>query len=496
MMNRQQSRPITSRKRKLSPDDALETMGLSAISRAMDIPVDSALAILSSTLTGLAGQDAWIQCPWGITRLTKLDVLTAREDFRIQKWIDCLSNALEMMQRRLASNMGRYSPDAIELLTCGPHSSANIAKLADPEMRDVSLRRHSDMLTKPPGPGASGRLLEDLSEDSDVQRVEAVIHPRFLLKGVEGRNLKSLVVDCHLRSALVIQPKLELERKGSEPVKVMKILTDLLDGETVMKSPASIERGRDYSLPAKAQAILALTKGEIDALHAMASDHLNRFLWLKAGADQGKRPFNTNDGHGFTQTYQKTINEILGLRREGLRLLMSFENTQMVEKFESMLAAYELEIEETSDSAGCWARGLPQSLFWALVFFRRSMPPELRPDEESLVTVAFNVARRLVGNHKGQVLAITNAQLLADQCLLAGRIVEEVTKSAIKGESLKFVDLISHFNRQNKARFTPVIDVLLEEQVLVREPNKRLSLGPVDFADVEEVVYAKFVSRC
>ena len=489
-MNPQPPRLISKRKGRTSPDDALEAMGLTAISAAIDIPVDSALVVIASILTGLAGQDAWIQSPWGPGRLPKLDLLTAKEDFRIQRWINYLSAPLEMMQQRLALNMGSYSQDAMELLVRGPHSSAITAKLANPEMREASLRKHMEILTKPLLPGTSGRLVDDLTKDSVARRMESVLHPNFLLKGLDGRNLKSLVADCHSRSSLVIQPRLELERNGSAPAKVLKILTDLLDGDTVMSSPASIERGRDSSMLAKAQTILALTKGEIDAIHALSSDNLNRFLWLKAGNLQERKPGNPNDGLSFCETYQQTIEEILELRREGQRLLMTFETNRMACKFASELRAYEIEIESTTGNSGPWARGLPQTLFWSLGFLRRSMPPELRPSEESLMTAAFTVARRLIRDNDNQFLAITQTKLLADRRKLAGKIVEDVASATFP---MKFRDIARCNHVQTKEKISPVMDALIEVGVLIRDEDGFHALGSVDLADASEILEQKFL---
>jgi hypothetical protein len=479
------------RRSSVTPDDpALSAMGLSAWSRASGMTTDSLLAVLASILPGLAGPDAWLQDSMGPTRLAKLNLLTATEDHRLQQLIERLTTPLDAIQVRLVANMSRNIPVALEMVACGPYSNPTTFKLSEPETREKSLRFHADTLMRSPQPGASNALLADLAEDPIPPRIEAVRHSRFLILGADGRSLNSQVENCHQRTALIIRPKLELARKGPEPAKVLKILINLFDGETVTKRPDSLERGRDSSILAKALAILALTQPEIDALHAMEPDHLDRFLWLMKGdSHDGPKPGDVNDCEIFFAAYEQAVMEILNLRREGKRLMMGVETRKMKSKFDSELRAYQSEIQQTAAGAGPWARGLPQTLFWALGFLRRAMPADRRPDDESLMMSLFAAARRLVKNHLDQVLLITKAKLVKDRRKLARRIVKKLPD----GTCPQTFREISRYSRDQKREVVaPVVDALLEVEVLVRDEDGIHTLGPVDLADVEEILNQKF----
>lgn len=354
---------------------------------------------------------------------------------------------------------------------------------------DSSLRRHIDAFSVPTPRGASNTLLQDLADDPVPKRMEATLHPQFLVKGSDALSLKTLVENCHLRTALVVQPKLELAKKGSHPSKDLKILINVLDGMTVMKRPDSIERGRDASLLAKAHALLALTKPEIQAMHAMDPEHLNRFLWLKTGESKNHGPSDANACETLLNAYQRTLEEILDLRREGRALMVEFSSPRMAAGFESERHAYEDEILRTAAGAGPWARGLPQIFFWALGFLRRSLPADRRPDDAGLMASSFAAARRLVENHRDQVLVITNAGLLAERRKLARRIVK------ILGDALSpqpFREINRSFHRKKKEILAPVVEALIEVGVLVRDDDRNLTLGPVELADVEEILNQKF----
>lgn len=468
------------------PDAALDSMGLSARSRASGVASDSLLAVLATMLPGLAGPDAWLEDSLGTSRLVKPNLLTNTEDYRLQQLIGRLTTPPETMQQRLVANMGRNIPVALELVACGPYSNPNTFKLSNPEMREKSLKLHADTLTKSSQPGAANALLQDLAEDPIPPKIEAVLHPQFLILGADGRSLTSQVENCHQRAALIIQPKLELARKGPEPSKVMKILTSLLDGLTVTKRPDSIERGRDSSLLAKAVAILALTPPEIDALHAMGPGHLDRFVWLKEEDSQdAPKPDELEDCEIFLAAYEQAVMEILDLRREGKRLMMGVESRKMKSKFDSELRAYQSEIQQTAADAGPWAMGLPQTLFWALGFLRRAMPADRRPDDESLMTTSFAAARRLVKNHLDQVLLITKAELIRDRRRLARKIVKDVSEAT---SPAKYRDIARRNQDQRKERLIPVLEALIEVGVLSRDEEGFHTLGSVDLADVQEIV--------
>jgi len=270
----------------------------------------------------------------------------------------------------------------------------------------------------------------------------------------------------------------------------MKILSDLMDGEVITKLPASVERGRDSSVLAKVHVLLALRSDEIQALAVMGADHLNRFLWLKPHERRENRSSDKGACSAFMEAYQGAVQEILAHRREGRPLMVEFESDDTADAFQIGLACYEAEMGEGAGCVEPWARGLPQTLFWAMAFLRRAMLPELRPGEGRLVKTSFAVSLRLVGSHNEQTRRVTSAEKLRDRQSLAAKIVQKVSSAT---SPLKFWDIARRFQNQDKSRFTPVIDAMIEVWVLVRDANGHLPLGPVDLADAGESHDQKFV---
>jgi hypothetical protein len=487
---KKQSPPASKRSKKPAPVDPLDTLGLNGFARTLGVAPDSVLAVTSTLLAGLAGSEAWLQAPWGKTRLAKLDLLTSKEDFGMQRLIDCLTAPLSLMNRRLVEKAGLVSPDGIDLVTSGPFASAAAAKTADPEMRDKALRRYQEALTPVFGPGESGLLRQDLAYDPVPHRREALLYPQFLLKGVDGRSLKPLVEACHRRTALVVQPTLGLAREGTEPSRVIKLLFSLLDGMIVKKRSGPLDRRRDSSLPAKAHALLSLAKDEIGVLASMGVGHLNRFLWVAESVPQPGKPGDGDACEVFLAAWQNAHTEILELRRDGRALMIPFESGAGLAAFEKESRRYEAEIIQTAAEAEAWARGLPQAIFWSLAFLRPSIPGDHGMDDDSLTAAAFAAARRLVRNHHDQARSIFNAQLLEERRALAGRIVEEVSRAQ---SPMTFRDIVRCFSIQTKERFTRVIEALIEAGVLSRDENGHHVPGPADMADAAEILDQKLV---
>jgi hypothetical protein len=273
---------------------------------------------------------------------------------------------------------------------------------------------------------------------------------------------------------------------------MMKILIALLEGEVIAERPASIERGRDSSIPAKAHVVLSLGQAEIEALHRSGSDALNLFVWIKQGGGQKSEPADATSIRTFFDAFQLATSEILALRRDGKALMVRFETNEGQNEFEKALRRYESDIDQKWTEAKSWARGLPQTLFWALCLLRRSMPTSCGPDDESLMEASFATARRIVENHCNQVLVITTAKLLADRHSLSERMVEAVEEAV---SPVKFRDLARCSRNQRKENVAPVVDALIEVGVLVRDEDGIHRLGPVDLAEAVEFLDLKFARR-
>ncbi len=464
--------------RKERAADALEILGIRAWAADMGVAPESALAVVASVLTGTGGADAWLEGTWGPSPLPKLDLLSAKSCHPVQRLIDCLVAPLRLMNRRLAQKMGVHSPEAIAFCTAGPFAAG--AKHATPALIEKTLRHHWQALTQTRAPGEAGMLHQDLAFDPVPQRLEAITHPDFMVENARGRDLTALVDHGHQHTALVIRPVLALERHCSEPYQVMSQLTALLEGTIVRKRTGA------GSQAARAHAILALSAGEIEFMLAHGPGLLSRLLWVVASNPAEAR--DAEASRRFFSTYRQALEQILDLRREGRTPLIRLQADSM-QAFETELGKYRDELDLLPVDPGSSARGLPETLLWALGFLRLALP-ENRATDTSLVSAAFQSARQLLDSHVREITRKEEARKEVVHCRFAEKIVAEVASRA----PLKFRDLARLFKKQRKELFTPVLDVLFETGVLVRDGQERLNPGPVQLADVIEEVVGKLAA--
>lgn len=453
------------------PADALELLGLRAWSRAMDVSPETALAAAATVLTGMAGPDPWLEATWGPVPLPKLDLLSCRRDGPVQRLIDCLAAPVLQLNRRLSQKMGVHSPEALELCTTGTTSN----KHAPPALVERTMRNHWQALTLTSGDGSL--LDQDLAFDPVPNRMEAITHPEFLLENPRGRDLTTLIDQCHLHTALVIRPVLALDRKGSEPHQMMSQLTALLEGTIVRK------RGHSSCQTAKACAILALGDTEIECMQASGHELLDRLLWLVAGTAVDA-PADAEASRRFFRSYQQAATVILDTRRQGRAPALRLQDDHAMAEFETELVKYRHELSQLPVNPGSSAQALPQSLLWTMGFLRLAVTSS--QSDESLVQAAFFCARQLVETHVRELTRKDEANKVEARCDLAEQIVLRLTSKPVRLRAL-----VRSFDDQRKARFMPVINALMELGVLVRDDESLYHVGSVELTEVIGELLAK-----
>jgi hypothetical protein len=460
------------------PEISTGFWGIGSLADSLRVSEEFAVAVTCSILTGLAGPDPVLQGPFGCVTLPKLDLLTDAS-LASNRLIECLSGPLQRISRRLTQNMGRSNPEAIEHLTVGSFAAKG-AKKGHREGRGATLRLNLEILVPP-----TSSLAGDLVFDPLVQRSEAILHPQVLVRNASGRDVPVLVEECHLRHALVIQPKLGLDRAGSEPSQVIAGFLPLLDG---MLTKAHAGRGgdaRNCSEPAKAQMILT---EDLSAITDPVGHLLNRLLVVSAGKDRGKPSKGSAETSAFFEAFQSALEDIIELRREGHTLMARFDSEETLERFQDEQRTYETEVAALRSRPGVSVIGLPMTLFWGMHFLRHALPDEHRNTDKELVTAAFAYARRLATFHDDRVSSLRNANLDAAALNIARRWVE---KLAAHSTPLKPRELLRCFKQQKRSRYAPILDALVEAEVLIQDEEDCYSLGAVDLEDVVDAVVRK-----
>lgn len=473
------ARPVI--RAKAPTETVLESFGISDFATALGVDEDFAVAVCCSILAGIAGPEGYLETPWGPGRLPKLDLLATKDSSPGARLIGCLTDPVERINGRLAHNMARCNPDAIEFLAFGAFSG-DVSKKPHLDARDATLRRNLTFLTTNEG------LKGDLVIDATARRVEAILHPGILLRRAAGHDLPLLLDECHYRNALVVEPSLGLGREGPEPAKAIRELLPLLNG-ALTRIRSSSSRSRKGFGPARGQVILTLCRDELGALSGAAAELLDRMLWISPTVGRLAASAKPDGASIFLDAYEDTILEVVALRREGHSLLVQFESPELRTRFHDELKVYENGVAGMRSNPGETAARLPETLFWGLWFLRRSLPEPRRVSDDALITTVFACATLLVANHNRQVLVLRNSGLVNDGMQIARRVVGELrSKASPRGCR----DLIRLFGgSQKKERFIPIFDVLVEAGVLLKDNAGAYLLGPVEIEEVADLLVVK-----
>ncbi len=466
---------------KSQPAGVGETIGIAAFARQLGVNEDFALAATCAMLTGVAGPEVLLQNPWGPSRLPKLDSLV-KVGIAAGRLIECLAVPVERINRRLAQNMGRANSQAIDFLTLGEFESDSPRKHHGPA-REATLRRNLEILTSAP----TGSLRADLAFDPVVQRAEAIVHSQVLVRKAAWRDLSGLIDHCHFRCALVVEPLLGLDREGDDPAMIARELSQLMDGVLTRGPTGSRGSPSNYSEPARAQVMLVLGQRELDVLPSAGAELLDRMLWCSPDGSDSKGAGKPDGAAVFFDAFQSSLEEIVELRRAGQTLAVRFETPKTCVAFHEAWRVYEKEVAAMPSHPGVSVVGLPATLLAGMIFLRRGLPNARRPSDDLLLRHAFAVARRLAAIHDGQVLAVRRAARIHDGVAIARRVVEKLNSLPDSSPPLKLREIVRCFSCQKKSRFAPVLDALVELDVLLKV-EEGFQLGTAELSDVEELL--------
>jgi hypothetical protein len=227
-----------------------------------------------------------------------------------------------------------------------------------------------------------------------------------------------------------------------------------------------------------------LGQRELDVLPSAGAELLDRMLWCSTDGADSKGAGKPEDAAVFFDAFQSSLEEIVELRRAGQTLAVRFETPKTCVAFHEAWRVYEKEVAALPSHPGVSVAGLPASLFAGLSFLRRGLPKARQPSDDLLIRHAFAVARRLAAVHDGQVVAVRRAARIHDGVAVARRIVEKFKDSS---PPLKLREIVRCFSCQKKSRFAPVLDALVELDVLLKVADG-FQLGTAELSDVEELL--------
>jgi hypothetical protein len=441
-----------------SPHNSIATeIGIDSFSAFHGVSQASAVALVAAILGGVAGPEAWLETGMGPSALPRLDLIVPAEDDHIAAMIDRLIHPVEQLNRRLAENMERFDSKVISQMVTGVTPGKRAFKLQDKSMEEIMLSRHTAGLESYAGLDGS-KTAADLEFDPIVARKEAMLHPRFFLKDPSIAGLAAQVGVCHLRTALVVFPRLE-SSPGTVESRPLNLLVDLMTGRADRGATA----GRDSYLKLNPRTILTLSSAALEAVIGLAPEMGYAFLVLSQSEVEiipAEIKEHRQTALDFYELFRSALQKVVTSRRAGEALIADLP-TDALDSYHGHERYYRQAIRDLPRESQAMLKGLPQAILWTLTFLLKSTDGRDRVDGRALVSYAFRIARQLVNGQREQSRAGSVARIQTQGRELAGKIVAKINSNGTL--TMRAILQSTH---QKKERVEPLLFVLMNAGVL------------------------------
>lgn len=453
-----------------------DEFGLDSFAAVHGAGLNSTVAVIAAILGGVAGPEAWLETELGPVILPRLNLILSSEDLPLGLMVDRLIHPMDQLNRRIAENMTRFDPTMISQMVSGARPGTIAFKRLEQSMTDVMWSRHRESLQV--GSGSDDLVTASDSEfDPLVARKEAMLHPRFLFQDSPLEDLASRVGDCHLRTALLVFPRVEHVPGEIEPRSFLSFL-DLASGRVDVLDGA----GRDSYLRLNLRAILSLSPAALDAVTGLAPGFGSTFLFVPKSPDEtpgSEVREQRQKAFRFLEFFRSALATIIQTRRAGLALVGDLSTDAALDSYHRHDRLYRQEIGKFPLSSQALLRGLPQAILWTMLQLRASSGGNDRGGELGIVSFSFKIARELANGHRSRVRAHTFSGVLSQRRELALKIVGKIDSSG----PLSMRDILQSTHKK-KAGIEPLLLVLVGAGVLELTENQGYRLGTVSVDDV------------
>jgi hypothetical protein len=446
---------------------------------------DNVLAMAASILTGMAGPGATLRLPWGNVPLQGLNLLVRDGHGNTSMALETLLSPLRIFNLQVLQSMAGTNRKMLDHLQAGSFATSPARANPNGSTESKALQELRNKIMPE-------RSYEEISSSSDltpsatVLRLEAMRRPALLLEGARLSELKTLLLGCHRLSALAVL-RLAPELDGPDRKKLLVTLTDLMDGIELKIPQGRTIQGIELNHPAKVNAIFRIDGPTWERLHNESPQLLERSLLVADDTPAGSHDIRAAGAAAFNDFYSAAINEIGVTRRDGLFLQVGFGSKDAV-MFQKNLLSYNTACEVLTPDVGLAVSNLPMALAWSLLALRRQMTAQHTahaPTDAQIIEFSFAAAGRLLARHHGYLANIESAATRESMLAIAGRLVFKVRGKGPISER----NLVRSFTCQKLSIYRPVIDALVNEQVLEVTPEGLLQLGRRSFEDVQPTLW-------
>lgn len=447
--------------------DEGDPLGIKAWSASAGISESSALCLIATILSGVAGP--------AITTVGGLggcSIAIQDSDTLLLMAADTLLRSTDRCHTQLIQRSNGFSVDEIEE---GYHEGNHPRNYEF----NKSLGRPEALSTMPTSSSAESNLRNELRGCFQAIRVENLRRPGILLSGTFGQNMVELASRCHRGHAFAA--------KLIVPLAAGKSRSKTIDGLE------SIIRGvdRPYTLTRRTQVqneqvslrgIFCFKADDLGWVIREKRDLVKRIIPLSSHVDGSDEDFDEIAAQEFIHHFDLCAKRALAYRRDFSELEVSFYSSDSVSEFSRLNRAFLREMQSGPERHRVPAIDtLPKMIASALLCLSGD-----HDTDEYVLNVAFQTARE-IRQQVLRVFTLSEQDALAQQRLKSARkMVDRVRRL---GECTRRA-LVRGFDKQNLDHHEPVIQSLLTAGVFVESIDGILTLGsvPVESLSVENVI--------
>lgn len=182
----------------------------------------------------------------------------------------------------------------------------------------------------------------------------------------------------------------------------------------------------------------------------------------------------------FAELFARVTSRVAIQRRNGIPLITEFGTPESAFKFQEQNIRFIAACDAAPNHVGSSVRGLPQSLAWTFLILREHMHGSGIPDDDQIIAAVFAAAQNLLRRHSDQL----DELLEAARCEEIRHRMRAIARKVEEKGIVSFSHLVRSFDQQKTSLYRPLVDVLVEAEVIDHHPDGRLALGSRRFEDV------------
>ncbi|MBX3740144.1 MAG: hypothetical protein KF712_04085 [Akkermansiaceae bacterium] len=454
--------------------DARILTGIDHWCATVGVDPDNGLTIVASVLGGLAGPAGYIDHPCGMEELPSLHLVVPATQGMLPHAVNLLFSPARRINRQILETMAGINPAALRYIS---HASfAGDPEKARPQdnIESVMLRdlRRGPAFDRDTNHVANGE--GDLNPDPIQRRVEAITRPALMLESPALADISKLLPGCHLSHALGADIPLHALISSPKRKKEVDQFLRLMNGTEILMPSPKYPVGVEHNRPARLQAIF---RADTTTLRQLVPDIIplleRSLLLVNTSTTTRSDPVASY----FSELFGRTTTRIALLRRNGMPLVAKFATSEAASRFQLEFSRFIATCDSSPAPVGSSIRNLPQSMVWALMMLGQHMKQYQPPGDDEVITAVFDASHNLLRRHCQQVEELVHAAELDELIRRARKIVRKIQEKQL----ISFSGLVRTFDQQRTSLYRPVVDVLVEAEVLDRQPDGRLRLGNRSF---------------